>query len=174
VSTGQRDFDIPALYAALDEQRQARGMSWAQAAREMSGALRDAPARLISPSTLNGMRQRRTIEGDGVLQMLRWLQRSPESFLADRHGESRESEMLPHVGPSEILRFDTRALYAALDARRDERGMTWRQVADDIGAINAASLTRLAKVGRIGFPDVMRIVTWLGRPAVTFTRVSNR
>jgi hypothetical protein len=137
-------------------------------AREISGTFRGTPARLISPSTLSGMRQRRTIEGDGVLQMLRWLGRSPESFLADRAGESRATELLPQVGPSQILRFDTRALYAALDARREERGMSWRQVADEIDAITAASLTRVSKDGRIGFPDVMRIVACGGCPAVTF------
>src|SRR6185436_16874536 len=64
------DFDIGALYSALDAQRQARGMSWPQVVREINALFARVPARPISPSTLNGMRNRGTIEGDGVLQML--------------------------------------------------------------------------------------------------------
>jgi len=74
--------------------------------------------------------------------------------------------------PPRILRFDTRAIYAALDARRTERGMTWRQVAAEIGGLNAASLTHLAKGGRTSFPGVMRITAWLGRSAANFTRAA--
>jgi hypothetical protein len=120
------------------------------------------------------MRERRTLEGDGVLQMLCWLNRSPESFLPGRNGESTAGERRPEVGPSQILRFDTRALYTALDARRAERGMTWRQVADEIGGVAAANLTGLAKGGRIGFPGVMRLVAWVSQPAASFTRASDR
>lgn len=166
------DFDVHALYDALDAQRRSRGIGWAQVAREMSSTFGDTPARPISPSTLTGMREKRSIEADGVLQMLCWLHRSPESFIPGRDGESRDFEMLPQIGPSRILRFDTRALYGALDAQRIERRMTWRQVADEIGGFNTASLTRLAKGGRLGFPEAMRIFAWLGRPAVSFTRVS--
>jgi len=166
-------FDVHALYAALDAQRQSRGMSWAQVAREISDRFGRTPARPLSPSTLAGMRERHSLEGDSVLQMLGWLHRSPESFLPGRNGESKASETLPQVGPSQILRFDTRALYRALDARRVERGMTWRQVAEEIGGFAATNLTSLAKGGRIAFPGVMRLVAWVGQPAVSFTRASD-
>jgi len=52
------DFDVHALYAALDAQRQARGLSWAQVAREMSDRLERTPVRPLSPSTLTGIRER--------------------------------------------------------------------------------------------------------------------
>jgi hypothetical protein len=48
--------------------------------------------------------------------------------------------------------------------------MLWREVAAEIGGVTAASLTRLAHGGRVGFPDVMSIVEWLARPAASFTR----
>jgi hypothetical protein len=51
--------------------------------------------------------------------------------------------------------------------------MTWKQVAHEIGGVNPAGLTRLSKGGRTAFPEVMRIVRWLGRPAASFTRLSN-
>jgi hypothetical protein len=168
------DFDIAALYAALDAQRQARGMSWQQVVREINALFAHTPARPISPSTVTGMRSAGTIEGDGVLQMLRWLERTPESFVPGHPEAAMEAAKLPDVGPYRILRFDTRKLYAALDTQRTERGMTWKQVASEIGGFSAASLTRLAKGGRTGFPQVMRMTRWLGRPAACFTRASDR
>jgi hypothetical protein len=168
------DFSIAALYAALDAQRQARGLSWQQVAREISPQFGRAPARPISPSTLTGMPTRAVLEGDGVLQMLRWLRRTPESFVPGCDETTAAGATLPDVGPSQILRFDTRKMYAALDARRVEQGMTWTQVASEIGGVNAASLTRLSKGERTGFPQVMRIARWLGRPIAWFTRASDR
>jgi len=118
------DFDIEALYDALDAQRRSRGMSWQQVAREISSLFRDAPARPISPSTLTGMRGRRVVEGDGVLQMLRWLGRTPESFVPGHEEPDAVAAALPALGPHQILRFDNRRIYAALEAQQVERGMT--------------------------------------------------
>jgi hypothetical protein len=164
------DFDLKALYAALDAQRQARGLSWLQAVREINAPFERMPARPISVSTVTGLQSRTAIEGDGVLQMLRWLDRAPESFVPGYQGED---VALPDAGPGQILRFDTGKLYSNLDARRIEKGMTWKQVAEEIGGFTAAMLTRLSKGGRIGFPQVMRVTRWLGRPAADFTRVSD-
>jgi hypothetical protein len=164
------DFDVAALYAALDAQRQARGLSWQQAVREINALFARAPARPVSVSAVTGMRDRGVIEGDGVLQMLRWLNRAPESFVP---GHRDEAAMLPDVASHQILRFDTRKMYSALDAQRIARGMTWKQVADEIGGFTAAMLKRLSEGGRTGFPQVMRITRWLGRPAASFTRISD-
>ena len=167
------DFDFDALYDALDAKRRALGMTWQQATRAVNELFRNVPARPISASTLTGLRGRRALEGNGVLQMLLWLERTPESF-SQRSERVRFDDALPRVGPSQILRFDTPALHAALDAQRGERGMMWREVAAEIGQLNPASLTRLAEGGRVGFPDVMRIVRWLDRPVASFTRGFNR
>jgi Helix-turn-helix len=156
-------FDVRALYLALDAQRQERGMSWQQVAREVG----------VSPSTLTCMQRRRSLEGDGVLQMLRWLGRSPESFIPGPPA-SGAGDALPGVEPGYGLRFDAKALFAALNAKRLERSMTWQRVAEEIGGVEAASLTRLARGGRLGFPSVMNMVRWLRRPAGEFTRVCVR
>ena len=170
--TPTEEFDVPALSAALHEQRRARGLTWAQAAREMSAAFAGTRASPISPSTLTGLPARGAIDADGVLQMLLWLGRSPESFVPGRREEPRDDERLPRVGPDRILRLDTTALHRALDGRRAESGMTWTGVAREIGGLQAAALTRLAKGGRIGIRDAMRILAWLGRPAAGFTRAA--
>lgn len=168
------DFDVAALYAALDAARQARGLSWPELAGEISEVFSRSLATPISPSTLTGMRNRTVVEGDGVLQMLLWLKRTPESFVPGYQESRGVSLTLPSAGRDRILRFDAAAIHAALDARRVERGLTWARVAAEIGGFNAAGLTRLAKGGRVGFPSVMRIARWLDRPAASLTRASSR
>jgi predicted PurR-regulated permease PerM len=154
------DFNLAALHAALDEQRQARGLSWPQVVREIDSRFRDVPVRSISRSTVTNLRTRSTAEGDGVLQMLRWLNRTPESFLPG-HQAAESTFELPGILPHQTLRFDTRKLHAALDTQRIERGLTWRQVANEVEGISVSSLTRLRMGGRTSFPQVMRMVGWL-------------
>jgi len=166
------DFDIAALYAALDAERRARGLSWQRLAREMSDGFAGSLATPISPSTLTGMRNRSQVEGDGVLQMLLWLKRTPESFVPGYKDSGTASVTLPCVGRDRILRFDVKAIHAALDARRVERGLTWAQVAVELRGFSADGLTRMAKGGRVGFPSVMRLVQWLDRPAASLTHAT--
>src|SRR5215471_17991835 len=166
-----REFDIGALYNALDAERISRGLSWPQVTREINRQFARLPSRPIAISTVSGMLSRRAIEGDSALQMLRWLRRTPESFV--RGFSAADGDALPEGADDRIIRFDTRAIYAALDVQRIGRGMTWKEVAAEIGGMNAPALTRLSKGGRTGFPDVMRIVRWLGRPAASFTYLSN-
>jgi len=162
------EFDLAALHQALDAQRQVRGLSWAGAMREINRGA----TRAVSSATVSRLRTRQVAEADGVLQMLVWLGRTPESFAADSRGDD-DGARLPDAGPGRILRFDTRALHAALDARRMERRLTWTQVARDLD-VGASSLTGLARGGRTAFPQVMRMVRWLGEPAARFVRSSDR
>jgi hypothetical protein len=103
--------------------------------------------------------------------MLRWLNRTPESFVPSHQQSDGISERLPDIPAGKFLRFDAKKLYATLDARRIEREMTWSQVAKEVGA-SPASLTHLAKGKRVVFPGVMRIFRWLERPAADFTRAT--
>jgi hypothetical protein len=140
--------------------------------REMQGSKpASTPTRRLSQSTVTGTRIRTVAEGDGVLAMLRWLNRSPESFVPGHRQSDGVSERLPDVPAGKVLRFDAKKIYAALDARRVERAMTWPEVAKEIGA-SASGLKYLAKGKRVGFPGVMRIFRWLDRPAAAFTRAS--
>jgi hypothetical protein len=165
---GENEFSLAALHAALDQRRRERVLSWSDVAREISAGL---PIRTIAVATIANLGTRPTAEADGVLQMLRWLGRTPESFTA--HESADPVHRLPDVPRGSILRFDTRKLHTALDARRRERAIPWTQVAREVG-IAAPGLTRLAEGGRTAFPQVMRITRWLERPAVEFTRVTAR
>lgn len=108
-----------------------------------------------------------------MLQMLIWLDRTPESFVPGHPQATARVAKLPLVGPDRILRWDTEKLYSALNAQRIERDMTWKQVANELGGgWSAASLTGLRKRGNAGFPAIMRVTRWLGQPVATFTRAS--
>jgi hypothetical protein len=166
---GSSTFDLRALYDALDEQRRARELTWAEVAAEVS--CQRTFRRPIAASTMTGLRTKDRAEGDGVLQMLIWLGRSPESFVPAVSGADAARYQLPKLSTGQILRWDTVALFEALEARRAQRGLTWALVATELPGFTASMLTNLAKGPRIGFPRVMRLVRWLGEPAVTFTRL---
>jgi hypothetical protein len=168
-----QDFSLAALYSALDAERAARGLTWSAAVSQMSDPFTQAGSRPLALSTVKGLRTKAAAEGDGVLQMLRWIGRSPESF-ADG-ASTAAGTLLPGVGPHQVVRLDTRQLHLALNAARVERGLTWAQVAAAIGGRTTQStLAHLSKGGRIGFPHVMRLTRWLGAPLAHFVRITRR
>jgi hypothetical protein len=173
VGVPRYEFDMGALCAALDSERIARGLTWADAVTELNAPFAFVPAIPTSLSTIRGMGGKASVTSAVVLQVLRWLGRSPESFLKGRAaptGADASAEALPDVGPQRILRFDTKGIHAALDEARHERGLMWRQVASELLGFKEGMLTNLATGPAIGFPRVMRITQWLGRPAAEFMR----
>lgn len=167
------DFSLADLYNALNEQRGARDLSWTQAVAEMSGGFTRAGSRSLAVSTVTGLRTKSVAEGDGVLAMLRWLDRSPESFVRGSPLSEDPAARLPDVRPR-VLRIDTRKLHAALNTARSGRALTWEQLAREIGGVSVNSLTGLARHQRTGFPYVMRITGWLGQPLAVFTHATWR
>jgi hypothetical protein len=67
------------------------------------------------------------------------------------------------------IRFDTHALYEALDAQRLVRGLSWNDVARETG-IAATTLKNTAKGGRLEIDGMLNMVHWLGRTVESFTR----
>jgi transcriptional regulator with XRE-family HTH domain len=163
------DFDMNALYEALDAEREARGLTWADVLRQLNERFERLPSRPFAMSTIKGMREKRSVTSAVVLQLLRWLRRAPEDFIPDGVPLTA-STALPTIPDTQVLRFDTKALHAALNAARIERGLTWSDVAARLSDTQAPMLTGLAKGPLIGFPQVTRITQWLGVPAATFVR----
>ena len=85
------DFDLGAVRGAIDSQRQARNLSWAATAHQIN-RLDDGVAWKYKIATTSisklGCNKSGIAEGDGMLQMLLWLGRSPESFVTVRPRES--------------------------------------------------------------------------------------
>jgi hypothetical protein len=163
------DFDMAALHEALDEQRRARGLTWAGATREINRPDARPVLHPISVSSVTGTRHGRGGEGNIVLQVLLWLDRTPESFVPGHPAPVTPDKLLRQPPPDRRLRWDVPALHAALDDRRRERGLTWKQAAAEIAGFTPGMLTGLAKGRHVVFPPVMRLVAWLDRPAASFT-----
>jgi len=70
-----------------------------------------------------------------------------------------------------MVRFDAKALYSGLDARRDERGLTWKEVAAEIG-VAETTIRRTKDGGRMEVDGMLAMVHWLGVPVETFVRRS--
>jgi len=68
-----RRFDARALYEALDAQRRARALTWADVARETG----------LAAATLTRTKEGGRLEVDGMLAMVAWLDRSVESFVRE-------------------------------------------------------------------------------------------
>ena len=164
------DFDLRALYDALDGERRSREMTWAAVTREVNRFV--TVLRPIATSTITGLKHKPVGEGDAILQMLLWLRRTPESFVPGVPDAGAERFRLGELRKGQILRWDTRALHAALNAERQAKGLLWSEVARHVGGVTPNTLTNLARGGRTGFPPVMRMVRWLGQPAAAFTRVA--
>ncbi|MBO0728003.1 MAG: hypothetical protein J2P57_02015 [Acidimicrobiaceae bacterium] len=165
------DFDGFALFHALDEARQTRGLSWQGVAdeiwslsAELNDRRKDHP---IAPSTIQNLGKRGGTTCQHALFFLRWLGRSPESFLTGAPVEARKGS-LPPVGPDRRLRWNLKQLHAALDTQRRGRGLTWAQLAE-ILRCTPSQLTGL-RTARFatGMNIAMRSVQWLERPAADF------
>jgi DNA-binding XRE family transcriptional regulator len=166
-----RSFDAGALYRALDARRVDLGLSWRSAAEQiwqLSSVLNDARKdHPISPSTLTNMEKKPRTSCQHALFMLRWLGRTPESFLRDAHGEDARFA-LPAAGPDRRLRWSLKLLYATMDEKRNEEGLTWTALASTLGCSpNQLTALRSARYAT-GMDLAMRIAQWLGRPAADF------
>jgi len=63
--------------------------------------------------------------------------------------------------------IDTTALYSALLDKKDEQGLSWRAVAEQLG-IHSSVFTRLYKGSRPDTETVLLLTGWLGVPVERF------
>jgi hypothetical protein len=163
-------FDCDAFYAALDRQRRDRGLGWLQLADELWDQSADLNAQRTDHPLCGGavsrLQQRGATSCQYALFMLRWLRRAPEDFLTGAVVDVGDVR-LPEPGPDRRLRWDLSQLHSALNDQRRERGLTWGQLAEEIGC-TPSRLTNL-RTARLADMDLaMRVTQWLGRPAAAF------
>jgi len=163
-------FDAQALARALEVKRLELGLTWTGAAHaiwelshELNARRHDHP---ISASALRNVAVQDGTSCQHALFMLRWLERSPESFLLGAPLDAGFG--LPPAGADQRLRWNLRTLFAALDTARRRDGLTWKETASQIGC-TPSQLTGLRKAKfATGMDVAMRIVQWLGRDSSFF------
>lgn len=67
-------------------------------------------------------------------------------------------------------KFDGEAFFAALDAQRTARGVTWKKVAEESG-VAASTLTRMSQGRRPDVDGLSALCAWSGLKADDFFRV---
>lgn len=66
-------------------------------------------------------------------------------------------------------RFDSEAFYAALNAQRLSRQMTWKEVADEAG-VNASTLSRIGQGAKTDVNGLAALLAWSHLKAEMFIR----
>jgi len=98
--------------------------------------------------------------------MLRWLGRPPEDFLTGPVVDVADTH-LPKAGLDSRLRWDLSEMYTSLNEMRQQRGLTWAELARNLDC-TPNRLTNL-RTARLADMDLaMRVTQWLGQPAAAF------
>jgi hypothetical protein len=163
-------FDFAAFFAAFDGKRRDRGLGWYEFADELWQQSSELNAERMDHPLCGGAVSRLGARGATSCQyalfMLRWLGRAPEEFLSGSIVDVGAVQ-LPETGPDRRLRWDLNQLYTALNEQRQERKLTWSELAQELGC-TPTRLTNL-KTARMADMDLtMRVTQWLAKPAAEF------
>jgi DNA-binding XRE family transcriptional regulator len=81
--------------------------------------------------------------------------------------ENSKNEL--YYAPQNDGKFDPNALYAATDEYRRYRGITWQEVANEIG-IGPSTIMSIDREVKLDIYEILAMVRWLGRHVESFTR----
>ena len=163
-------FDFTAFVAAVDAERDRRGLGWYDVADELWEQSEQLNAERDDHPLCGGAVGR--LGGRGAtscqyaLFMLRWLGRPPEDFLTGQPRQAGDTD-LPQAGPDRRLRWDLPQLHEALNEERCQRGLTWARLGQELGC-TPSRLTNLRAARMADLELTMRITQWLRRPAADF------
>jgi hypothetical protein len=163
-------FDFAAFFAAVNQARCGRDLGWYDLASELWEQSAQLNAERGDHPLCGGAVSRLGARGQTscqyALYLLRWLGQAPEEFLT---GPVREvgDVRLPDPGPDSRLRWDLAQLHAALNEQRQQLGLTWADLAGQIGC-TPARLTNLRTARMADMALTMRVTQWLSRPAAHF------
>jgi hypothetical protein len=152
-------YDFETMYAALETQRRSRRLSRRALAQTIH----------VSETTLKRLARGEPIEAHSVFAIVWWLDQPISTFTP---GAAQST--LPAPGTRHSARFDSVALFTALDAQRRSRRMSWPQVSAELSpTLNPARLRRLADGGRMTIDEVLGCAAWLRSPPEAFTTSSS-
>ncbi len=163
-------FDFAAFFAAVDDARRARDLGWYELADELWDQSAQLNAERDDHPLCGGAVSRLGARGETscqyALYLLRWLGRPPEDFLTGPASDVGDVR-LPDAGPDSRLRWDLAQLHAALNEKRQRRGLTWAGLAEQIGC-TPSRLTNLRTARTADMGLTMRVTQWVRRPAAEF------
>jgi len=163
-------FDFDAFCTALDDQRRDGGLGWYELADELWEQSADLNAQRTDHPLCGGAVSRLQTRGAASCQyalfMLRWLRRAPEDFLTGPVVEVGDVR-LPEAGPDSRLRWNLNQLHTALNEQRQERDLTWAELAKELDC-TPSRLTNLRTARLADLDLAMRVTQWLGQPAAAF------
>lgn len=168
-------FDTRALMAALDVQREERGLGWSGLADVLWDQSAKLNARVFDHVMCSGALVRH-VRGSAMscqysLILLRWIRRTPEAFLTGPVVDVGDVP-LPDADLDSRLLFDLNQVHSALDERRRAEGVTWSRLAEELGC-TPSRLTNL-RTARLADMDLtMRVTQWLAMPAARFVHAAH-
>ena len=161
MASGLAVFDVLGLWEAMDSKRAALDMTEKQMMEDLNAVNNNSVP--IALATVKNMVKRQDTSCQHSLHMLRWLDRTPESFLIG----SELEEPLPFSAEGRLY-WNLRALAAALGEEREDRGATWKELASRLDC-SAGQLSGLHKVKYgISVHLAMRITQLLRRHSSEF------
>src|ERR1700689_3059669 len=138
-------FDFAAFFAAVDDARRDRDMGWYDLADELWDQSAQLSAERDDHPLCGGAISRLGARGETSCQyalfLLRWLGQAPEEFLTGPALDVGDVR-LRDPGPDSRLRWDLAQLHAALNQERQQQGLTWAGLAEQIGC-TSSRLTNL-------------------------------
>jgi len=108
--TEDAQLNVEALYAALDQRRKSKGLSWRKAAIEAG----------VSASTLTRLGQGKRPDVDSFAALVQWLAVAPDRFLTSDDSRKRQ--------PADLMTVVSTHLRAQKDLTEDSRRgrRSWR------------------------------------------------
>ena len=130
-------FDLPAVFRAVDIERQLHDLSWAALARQIG----------VAASTMRRYETADDAEADGVLAVLRWLGTAPEHYIT---GGAVKGQLLP-AGEQGYIRVDMELIAVASGDPNGASGRTRTSIQHLVEVAQrsgrpVASLTRFSEV----------------------------
>ncbi len=161
MSSGFPSFDVQALWDAMNAKRRESGYTEHEMMEELNRVNNQRVPMALD--TVKNMIRRNDTTCQHALHMLRWLNKTPESFLTN----ARENAPLPFSSKKRLY-WSMAALGNAVAERKRIRELTWQQMADELGCTHSqASGIRTLRYG-MSVHLAMRITQWLGRPSSEF------
>lgn len=158
------EFDILKLHKALETKRKSEGLTEKQmmdAINSVNNQLHLVP---LSLGTIRNMVKRKETTCQHVLHLCRWLDKSPEDFIA---ASKIKSPKMPFTKKGRFY-WSMKKLAAAVTQKKEQLGHSWKQIAEELKCSpNQVSGLHKRTYG-ISVHLAMRITQWLGIPSADF------